>query len=393
LETKRNQRLNKIKEIATHPSKLKEEIAIRMRGRLNWLFYRLGDSQVLFPDVIIFVINEHCNAKCKICDFGSHQENSFSYQYIKGTGNLTLGAYKEVITSVKSYKPSIWFMAVEPLLYPHLVESIEFAKGLGLRFQITTNGLLLKHRAEELVQSGLDILNVSIDGPNPEVNDYIRGVKGYFDAAVSGIEEVMRLKRKFNKRTPTISLNYVISEFNYQYLNDFIERFVDTEIDSIHFNHYQYVSEREANRQKLLYPQFHVTPTAVFDSDPSRVDVDKLIPQIKKIQEKYGRKYRIDFAPDIDSSEVHKFYYQPDQFIKGFERCYYPWRYAHILPNGDVVAAYRCFSGVAGNIHEKSFPEIWNDAPMRMLRKTLKKAGGALPACSRCSVIFCSYKL
>jgi len=326
-----------------------------------------------------------------MCDFGTQKAESFSYNYIRQTGELSIDTFRKVIDSVGKHRPSIWFMAIEPLLYPHILDAIAYSAEKGFKFQITTNGLLLPKMAKGLVDSGIHRINLSIDGPNAAIHDKIRGREGIFEAAWEGIHKVVEL-RKRSKQYVQLNVSCCINPDNIGHLEELVKKAIELDLDAISFLHYQYVSKEAAEKQKAVTSKYTVSPVATFDFDPTKIDVAALDAEIKKIKEKY-KGYRINFAPDVHGKDLEIFYYKPTEFLRGYKVCYYPWRYLHILPNADVIAAYRCFSGKLGNLEEKTLDEIWNDRPFREFRRDLKKYGGVLPACARCSLIFCSYYL
>ena len=89
--------------------------------------------------------------------------------------------------------------STEPLLAPELFDFARQAKQAGMAFQVTTNGLLLPDRAEEVVDSGVDSLWVSLDGP-PELHNRIRGHGESYQRAVEGLRAVERLARQRGRR-------------------------------------------------------------------------------------------------------------------------------------------------------------------------------------------------
>ncbi len=60
-----------------------------------------------------------------------------------------------------------------------------------------------------------------------------------------------------------------------------------------------------------------------------------------------------------------------------------------IKSDGRVNPAHgRCYELTVGNISKESLPEIWNSSELARFRRTLNRAGGLLPACSRCCSAF-----
>ena len=86
----------------------------------------------------------------------------------------------------------------EPLLHPELPEFISHATEKGFKCAVTSNGTLLTERADDLINSGIYKLNVSLhsfeDGSHAEQSEYVRGVAGVASRfADNGILTVLRL--------------------------------------------------------------------------------------------------------------------------------------------------------------------------------------------------------
>lgn len=73
---------------------------------------------------------------------------------------MDFGLFKEIVDECSSYGPRSFSLHLfgEPLLYPHILESISYIKGRnrGHTILLTTNGTLLNRFADRLVESGVD---------------------------------------------------------------------------------------------------------------------------------------------------------------------------------------------------------------------------------------------
>ena len=87
----------------------------------------------------------------------------------------------------------ITFFGGEPLIRKDVLELIRHATEKSVPTSIDTNGFLLTSSfVKQLHQAGLCTAGVSIDSPDPERHDQLRGVKGLFNKAVKGIEYILR---------------------------------------------------------------------------------------------------------------------------------------------------------------------------------------------------------
>jgi SynChlorMet cassette radical SAM/SPASM protein ScmF len=82
----------------------------------------------------------------------------------------------------------------EPLLHPRFRELVALLAGAGLDITIETNGTLLDDKlAGYLKGTGrVSFISVSVDGATAQVHEALRVVPGSFDAALDGIQALVR---------------------------------------------------------------------------------------------------------------------------------------------------------------------------------------------------------
>jgi len=81
----------------------------------------------------------------------------------------------------------IIYVGGEPLIREDLYDLIRFVDKDKAIVMIFTNGWLLNEKnVSRLAEAGLATLNISIDHPDPEVHDSLRGVKGIYERAFRG---------------------------------------------------------------------------------------------------------------------------------------------------------------------------------------------------------------
>ena len=86
------------------------------------------------------------------------------------------------------------FSGGEPLMREDLFELGAYARELGIRPVISTNGTLItKSVAGKIKEIGFAYVGISLDGVG-ETNDTFRGVKGAFDAAMRGLRELSKYR-------------------------------------------------------------------------------------------------------------------------------------------------------------------------------------------------------
>lgn len=120
-----------------------------------------------------------CNLKCRHCYAAGSVEHG---------SELSTGDAKRMIESLARFGcPVLIFSGGEPCMREDLVELVAFARSLGMRTVLSTNGtLIVPALAGRLASAGLSYVGVSIDG-SESLHDAFRGVKGAFQNALEGI--------------------------------------------------------------------------------------------------------------------------------------------------------------------------------------------------------------
>ncbi len=345
-------------------------------------------SHYLFsPEWIVLGVNNVCNLHCKMCDVGTKNLDSNFAQNLVGTHpiNMPLPLVKKIIDQTSKYYPKakLAYAFTEPLVYPHLIESLEYANKKGLYTTITTNALTLKHKAQNLIASGINEVYVSLDGPE-EIHNEIRGHKKSFQKAVEGIELLLNGSKK-----PKVNIICAITEWNIEYLKELLESLKYLPIDEVGFMHTQFVTKESAALHEKS-PWSIIYPASDSNMDLlnlENMDLNRLLEEVSVIK-KSSYPFKVYFSPEIDTKENLQLYYKHTEKIIG-KQCHAVYSSLMIKSDGTVIPAHgRCYNLEMGNIYHESLKDIWDSKVLKKLRGDLNKAGGLFPACSRCCSAF-----
>jgi MoaA/NifB/PqqE/SkfB family radical SAM enzyme len=123
-------------------------------------------------------LTENCQARCVSCDY-------WKTRWKDGINTDRAIALLNEIEDLGI--PTLRFTGGEPLIRKDFFDILQRSRPLHFkRIIIQTNGLLLKRFQQQVNDSPITNVNVSIDGMR-ESNDRIRGIEGYFDLALEGI--------------------------------------------------------------------------------------------------------------------------------------------------------------------------------------------------------------
>jgi len=143
-----------------------------------------------------------CNLKCAHCralPADSQSRDEFSLQECR-----------TLLDDVASFaRPVIVLSGGEPMVRSDICDIASYGTQLGLRVVLATNGTLLDdEKARRLKESGIQRVSVSLDGADAAAHDEVRGMRGAFDAALSGIESCKAADLPFQINT-TVTLSNV----------------------------------------------------------------------------------------------------------------------------------------------------------------------------------------
>lgn len=125
--------------------------------REKYRVYQATHKRTYYPEILVLETTTKCNAGCIYC--GRLRENN----------DMSLELFKAIVRAspfVKEVHPNT---RGEPLLYPHIIEAIQFCKDLKKTVGMYTNGsCVTKKMALELLNCGLDKITFSIDDCDPK---------------------------------------------------------------------------------------------------------------------------------------------------------------------------------------------------------------------------------
>ncbi len=361
------------------------------------LDYKLKNGFASPPNSLAIKLTNACNLRCKMCGQPreGHEEGDPKYappHFFKET--VPIEKYKDILSELKKVRPNLYLWGGEPFMYKDLFELIRFAKKLKFTVQINTNGLYLRKFAQEIVESGLDDLIVSIDGPE-EVHDQVRGLKGTFNLLKEGVFAIHEEKKKRGLKYPIIRVRGTISPYNFEYIYDLTDISKELGADSLNFNWTWFTTKQTGKAyQKMMKDVFD---TDAYSWIPYETDVildpererkyDGIKQQLVRFQHN-DSDIPISMSPYIKPEQVET-YYENIYETFGHDTCYSVYTKSYILPNGDVTPCPDFPDYICGNINTQSFLDIWNGEWYRKWRIELKKRK-LFPSCYRCCDLFLS---
>jgi pyrroloquinoline quinone biosynthesis protein E len=220
----------------------------------------------------------------------------------------------------------------EPLARPDLPALLAHASGLGCYTNLVTSGLgLTAERLADLVDRGLDHVQLSVQDSDPLNANLIAGVKGY-DRKLAAAALIKDLELP-------LTVNAVLHKANLDHIGGIIELAERMGADRLELANTQYYGWALRNRAALL---------------PAREQLAAAEPVVRQAKQRLAGRMEIVYVV----ADYHEANPKP---------CMYGWgaRQLTVAPNGDVLpcpAASVITSLPVQNVRRSSLSEIWYDS-------------------------------
>lgn len=317
-----------------------------------------------------------CNLKCKFC-WTRSKERVRNCQYQRTLTNKRL---LEIVHEGSEIGVKEWEIAGgwEPMMKPKTVfRMMLLIKKYGMHGSITTNGnLFTRNMIKKLVEIGWDRILFSLEGPDAETHDYSTQTKGSFERETSNILLFKGWKEKIGTKKPLYSIHSVLTNKNYDKLEEMVEFGKELGCDGVNFEPLM-IWSKEGKELKLNEKQRRELRTCVERALKKAKELGvntnvKNLREEKLVDKKDMRK--------IIEEEV-----RPDGKNILSSSCFSPWLNMEIRISGRVTACRICNdeSGCE-NVLDKSLKDIWFGKYFESNRKQFMN-GNLPPYCKDCA--------
>jgi len=278
----------------------------------------------------------------------------------------------------------------EPLLRKDLFEILGHGKELGMNFSMNTNGTLISRNiAEKLIGSGVQKVILSIDSPNPEIHDEIRGRKGAWRKAIEGMTNLDIVRKELDSPLEII-IATVLMNLNYKTVDEIMDFKGVVDFDELTFA--PVVDPKRMPKVASLCTKEELEQNLELTMDEIGYYNSEIAPKVHDKAKKYG--FEVDpvkwaYPFGKTQEEVMEFVesgHSRDLYKKIF--CFKPWFSMDIYPDGDVapccVAPLFGEKYVMGNLKEDSLLRIWNGEKFIQFRRKCKPP--SFPMCKFCTI-------
>jgi radical SAM protein with 4Fe4S-binding SPASM domain len=296
-------------------------------------------AKLPFPKVIQLQTVNACQAACKMCPYPI-------YKNVFPAGRMPAELFDKVTDEIARHPEVDTFVPMlqnEPFLDRHIFEKVKAFKTKTngrVTVELVTNGAFLDDRnIARIRESGLDVLDISLDALSRDVYKKIRVGLDY-DRVIAGVERVLAARlpetRVFVRLIRLRDNMHEVEAFARAWSAKGVPVFIYT-----------------ANNRTGAVAEFDRT---------MKIRDDEL-----SLGHRAGR----------------------FMFRKWMRHCPAPFATTNILHNGDVLMCVHDWARkeIVGNVREHTLEEVWNGPRMREIRKLVaERRYGESPACRDCSI-------
>ncbi|MFQ5711216.1 MAG: radical SAM protein [Candidatus Geothermarchaeales archaeon] len=338
------------------------------------------------PFQIVWNITKACNLRCIHCyeNAGLRDADELSREEVHRGIDVLADAGCSILA----------FSGGEPTIHPHILEFVEHASKRGMYVAMATNAIRLADIdvVREFKEAGLGFAQISLDGLNPETNDYFRGVPGAWRKTVEGIKNCVA-------EGLFVEVATTATHYNYGEISDLID-FSD-ELGADWFMIYNFVPTGRGTeivesdlspeeREEVLIEAFQKTRELnieVLSTAPQYARIAQMTESGVLPCESHERSKRGSVIPThfYNPKYTNEYLKRLADFVGG---CGAGRFYLSVEPNGDI---YPCVffpheeAVRVGNLLEDDFEELWkNSHLLRMLRNKDKLK----PNCGTCEYLY-----
>ena len=317
------------------------------------------------PFLVVWDVTYACNLKCKHC---------YATAGKPLPDELTTEEAKRAIDKLdRAGVPIIAFSGGEPLVRPDIFELSRYAADKGIYVAMATNGTLItKETARKMKKSGIQFVQISLDGADAKTHDGFRGIPGAFERTVKGIKN--SVEQGF-----FVNISTTVTHYNYNQIPRIIK--LCEELGVNWFMAYNFVPVGRGDsikktdltpgeREELLKMLWEKLKT-------SRVNVLTTAPQFSRIalQREFGDEKTVPthfYILKLKGKLINL-----AEFIGG---CGAGRFYCAIRPQGNIEPCV-FFPLTVGNIKNDDFEELWSN---NKIFKDLRNKDLLKPNCGKC---------
>lgn len=200
---------------------------IKNRFLLNADYLRRKEFVRGLPNEVTIELTNNCNLQCIMCPRHKMKRNK---------GYMEFPLFKKIIDEISNYTEVVDLdMFGESFMHPQIFDMIKYCKLKGLDTILHTNMTLVESEiSNKLVDSGLDMVVISIDGITEKTYESIR-IGADFEKVILNTNTFLRLKKK----KPYAIVQMIYMTRNSGEVSEFISFWRNKKVDFVRIRPYE----------------------------------------------------------------------------------------------------------------------------------------------------------
>jgi MoaA/NifB/PqqE/SkfB family radical SAM enzyme len=319
------------------------------------------------PVCLYLETTNRCNLLCTTCPR--------TFEALEPPADMSWDLFTRIVDQFPQISRVVLHGVGEPMMVRTLPRMIRYLKDRGTYVLFNTNGTLLTLRkGQELIDSGLDELRVSLDAAEPRAFELVRG-RDMFARIVRNVRAFRALQRELAVERPRVSLWLTGLQETVAQLTDFVRLAQKIDVDEVYLQRLVYFPEG----QGLARPE-----SALFAGGED--EEGRLVREAEALARELGITFNASGATDPSASLTREDEPRP------WSLCRRPWTLMYFTALGRAIPCciapfsmrgYDSFT--LGDATQQSLRDIWNGPRYRQFRGALL-SDSPPPACASCGL-------
>ena len=324
------------------------------------------DLQASPPVCLYLEVTNRCNLLCETCPR--------TFETLEPPQDMTWEMFTSIVDQVPSVSRVVLHGVGEPMLVRNLPAMIRYLKDRGIYVLFNTNGTLLNPRKfQDLIDTGLDELRVSVDAADRATYLAVRG-KDFFDRIVRDVGRFTAFQKQAGSSTPKVSIWLTGLKETVQQLPAFVRMAAGMGVYEVHL-------------QRLVFDDAGFGKARAENSlfEQTQAEEEQAIAAAQAVGDSLGVTLDASGATEPGVSLKQ----QSDQ---PWATCRRPWSLMYFTAHGRALpcciapfSARDYSSYTLGQASQDSLPDIWNGPVYQEFRRALMSEAPPKP-CQNCGL-------
>src|SRR5271156_2401361 len=327
---------------------------------------RSAEANLAPPVCLYLEVTNRCNLLCETCPR--------TFETLEPPADMSWELFTRIVDQVPNVARVVLHGVGEPMLVKNLPKMVKYLKDRGTYVLFNTNGTLLQPKKfQQIIDTGLDEMRVSLDAADRESYAKVRG-KDFFNRIVRDVGKFIAYQRQVGATTPRVSLWLTGLKETVDQLPEFVRLAARMGVTEVHL-------------QRLVFDEIGYGKAT---ADNSLFESTR---EAERLAIEAAREMALPLGVTLDASGAT----EPGLSLKrqddrAWAACRRPWSLMYFTAHGRALPcciapfSVRGYSNYTlGDATQQDLREIWNSPAYRDFRTSLLSDAPPAP-CQNCGM-------